>query len=376
MVTPGTVQPVDSITNGTVVYVSTQQTAPNSGGNALEIKGTDGLYYYYAHLRDAPIFKSGDTVKTGQQIGIVGSSGNASPSAPHLHIGIGHSISTGVGPSGGLGTGFDAVAMLKDLQARANIPELATADGQAAIAKAPGVGTITIAPPTSPVSSSLTDRIQWLAKLLHAAGVDPSQIATLVAISLAENSSSDPNAVSTTGDYGLFQINWGTWGNALKSIGVGSPGDLKDPVLNAKAAAYVLEHQGLQAWSTYKLGLQNQFIGDVNAALSGVDLGDGTTTTDGGSGDTSATPCDCPKWKLMEAPLIEIPDLGCVFSCQVGQWVDNLKQWWGNWTYNNLYDIGFGIAGAVLLIIGVAILAGGPAEQVAQIAVKSGAIAA
>jgi murein DD-endopeptidase MepM/ murein hydrolase activator NlpD len=45
--------------------------------------------YYYAHLdRYAPGLKEGQTVKRGQILGYVGTSGNASPQTPHLHFTI------------------------------------------------------------------------------------------------------------------------------------------------------------------------------------------------------------------------------------------------------------------------------------------------
>jgi murein DD-endopeptidase MepM/ murein hydrolase activator NlpD len=45
--------------------------------------------YYYAHLdRYAPGLREGQRVGKGDIIGYVGSTGNASPDAPHLHFGI------------------------------------------------------------------------------------------------------------------------------------------------------------------------------------------------------------------------------------------------------------------------------------------------
>ena len=45
--------------------------------------------YYYAHLDGyAEGLKEGQTVQRGQLLGYVGSTGNASPDAPHLHFGI------------------------------------------------------------------------------------------------------------------------------------------------------------------------------------------------------------------------------------------------------------------------------------------------
>jgi murein DD-endopeptidase MepM/ murein hydrolase activator NlpD len=50
---------------------------------------TSTYTYYYAHLdRYAPGLKEGQTVKRGDTIGTVGSTGNAAEDAPHLHFAI------------------------------------------------------------------------------------------------------------------------------------------------------------------------------------------------------------------------------------------------------------------------------------------------
>jgi hypothetical protein len=68
-----------------------------SAGYAMQISGDDGRTYAYYHLgrddesRDSAFaagLSRGDRVTRGQHIGYVGSSGNASVSAPHLHFEI------------------------------------------------------------------------------------------------------------------------------------------------------------------------------------------------------------------------------------------------------------------------------------------------
>jgi len=379
MVTPGSKQPVVSITNGTVVFRSTQKTAPNSGGNAVEIKGTDGLYYYYAHLAADAMPAMGATVKAGQQLGVADSTGDASKTAPHLHIGIGHSIQEGVGPQGGLGTGFNAVALLKELQTTANIPALATPSGQAQVNANQAAGTIVLGTPKPPVATDpQSTKIQYLAQLLANAGVDPSKIAEMVAISLAENGSSNPNAKSSTNDYGLWQINWPTWGDALcKNLEICSLTSLMDPANNAKAAKYVLDHQGLTAWTTYKVGAQKVFQAAVDAALSGIDLGSGSIDTSGGS-DGSNVAADCPDWTLFSGDIagnhveIKIPDLGCVLLTNLEQLISTSLAQAKQSIWIHFYDWGFnmlfGLVGIIFIFIGGAAIAGSNPQAMAAVA--------
>ena len=61
-----------------------------AGGNAIYVRSPDRRrIFYYAHLAEyAEGLSEGQRIRAGQRLGTVGSSGNASPQAPHLHFAI------------------------------------------------------------------------------------------------------------------------------------------------------------------------------------------------------------------------------------------------------------------------------------------------
>ncbi|MDZ4306520.1 M23 family metallopeptidase [Allopontixanthobacter sp.] len=61
-----------------------------AGGKTIYVRSPDRLtIHYYAHLSDyAQGLKEGQRIRRGQRLGGVGSTGNASPDAPHLHFAI------------------------------------------------------------------------------------------------------------------------------------------------------------------------------------------------------------------------------------------------------------------------------------------------
>jgi hypothetical protein len=366
-------QPVVSMVQGKVLQVWTQAQAPLSGGNSVLIEAPGGLQYYYAHLANTPLVSAGQTVKAGQQIGTAGKTGNAANTGVHLHIGIGYGIIDGTGATGGVGKKFDAVAYLKSAIQSANLPQLGTEQGQLDLQS--GQLSPAIKPPlpllTKPDSSSIDARVKWLAQLLYSAGLDPAKIPQLAAISLAENNSTDPNAVSITGDYGLFQINCKTW---LKDLGLTDCNQLKDPMTNAKAAIYVWEHSpnGLFAWTTYQAGLDKIQLPKVNAALTGSDYQSGITP-----GDTPSSPADegggspagntqegsacramCGQWELgsLAGQSLHIPDLGCVMGCTLSDFVTQTKDRWNEWLSSKeevWWTIGAVVVGGLVLLVGL-----------------------
>jgi peptidoglycan LD-endopeptidase LytH len=78
--------PVRSVEDGTVARLFTSK----AGGLTIYTFDPSEMYsYYYAHLdRYAAGLREGQAVSRGQVLGYVGSTGNASENAPHLHFAI------------------------------------------------------------------------------------------------------------------------------------------------------------------------------------------------------------------------------------------------------------------------------------------------
>ena len=81
--------------HGTPVIAAAQGTVErllfsDGGGLTVYIRSPDRrLIYYYAHLEGfAPGLAEGQLLRQGDPIGMVGSTGNADPAAPHLHFAI------------------------------------------------------------------------------------------------------------------------------------------------------------------------------------------------------------------------------------------------------------------------------------------------
>jgi murein DD-endopeptidase MepM/ murein hydrolase activator NlpD len=78
--------PVRAVEDGTIAKLFTSK----AGGLTIYQFDPSGTFcYYYAHLdRYAPDLTEHRDVKKGEVLGYVGSTGNASPDAPHLHFAV------------------------------------------------------------------------------------------------------------------------------------------------------------------------------------------------------------------------------------------------------------------------------------------------
>jgi murein DD-endopeptidase MepM/ murein hydrolase activator NlpD len=78
--------PVLAVEDGTIKKLFSSKAG---GLTVYQFDPSEVFCYYYAHLDSyAPKLREGATVKKGDVIGYVGSTGNASEDAPHLHFAI------------------------------------------------------------------------------------------------------------------------------------------------------------------------------------------------------------------------------------------------------------------------------------------------
>jgi peptidoglycan LD-endopeptidase LytH len=78
--------PVLAVEDGRIAKLFT---SARGGLSVYQFDPAEHYSYYYAHLDSyAADLKEGQTVRRGQVIGYVGTTGNAPPNTPHLHFGI------------------------------------------------------------------------------------------------------------------------------------------------------------------------------------------------------------------------------------------------------------------------------------------------
>ena len=143
---------------------------------------------------------------------------------------------------------------------------------------APPVAAVPFDPAVIPViHGGVTDAFRY--QLARAAGWGPAEAITIVAISIAEDGSGDPTALSPKNrdgsfDYGLLQINSSHWNSC------GGQQALSDPFNNFACGHGIYLSQGWCAWSTYEsscgaghTGSYRAYLGRAQAASQVAPLG-------------------------------------------------------------------------------------------------------
>ncbi len=76
--------------SGRVIGVNQDGVAQSKkSGASIRIRGSDGLWYYYAHLAvNSAVVQPGQIVRAGDPLGVMGSSRDAQGAAPHLHLDV------------------------------------------------------------------------------------------------------------------------------------------------------------------------------------------------------------------------------------------------------------------------------------------------
>jgi hypothetical protein len=368
--------PVVSMVSGTVDFISTQSTAPNSGGNAIEIHGIDGKDYYYAHLLNPPNIGVGGKVVAGQQIGQVDTTGNAKGGPSHLHLGIGYGITTGVRTSadpsaGGLGKNFDAVAMLRALvkDPRANDPALVGAN--------PNPPEIQFVPNVPGFDSQHANDIKLNIERALAAGIDPFLWLGIVSV----ESNFNPNAVNpSSGACGYAQI--------YPCVPLSPSDNIDEGIKRLKGFLSTCNNNVNCALNLYSGGGGPLYASDVQnraKAIQGANpkiaTGGFSIPTIGGTvgtpgADTNVVPPeDCPpiKFGTIGPAEIKIPNPVCIVQYALKTTVTNMSNWFGQWQTEHVPAWTFVILGIVLIIIGGLALANSAGVQPPTIPVASGA---
>jgi hypothetical protein len=113
-----------------------------------------------------------------------------------------------------------------------------------------------------------------LVKLGLSQGLTPEKAITMAAVALGESAGQPwrQNNNRSTGDnsYGLWQINMidALGPERARALGLKNYDQLKDPNVNAKAMKYVLDRQGLTAWSVYRNRLHLPYLPEARRAYA------------------------------------------------------------------------------------------------------------
>lgn len=76
--------PIISPVGGTIKMMDTS----SIGGNWIQVSGDDGNVYYFAHMDSHANLRPGQRISPGTTLGLVGNTGSAKSTSPHLHFSV------------------------------------------------------------------------------------------------------------------------------------------------------------------------------------------------------------------------------------------------------------------------------------------------
>lgn len=267
--------PLSLVATGVVVEASTGY---NGGyGNFVAIKLDDGRYIKVNHLSKI-LVKQGDKVGAGsganggvRVIGLVGSTGLSTGSHMHIDVGTGYNRSSAaitglMNPAefilnGGIVRGGDVKSTGKISQTSSG-PKPPVSQPQKTLMgqPAPSGGTL-----STPQLVALAKQ-SGMTKRVNVNGYSGPLDVLMGAVAMQESRGKSTSMRSDTQVYGLWQIRWPVHAPNLKKIGITSPEQLYNPLMNAKAAKMIYDSQGITAWSGFTDGKYKQFLPEAQKA--------------------------------------------------------------------------------------------------------------
>jgi hypothetical protein len=242
--------------------VADHGTDPGGWGKFVVVKHDDGTYSLYGHLNSINVRK-GEKIenKSGDAkvIGTLGSTGRSQ--GPHLHFEL------GTGWNGGTLTGHMNPAGYIDSYTRVGGNVKTTASAVTAQPQQTMMGQ------PAPTGGTLsTAQLVALAKQagmtqeVNVKGYKGPLSVLMGAVAMQESSGKSTSMRSDTEVYGLWQIRFPVHRAALAKIGITSAEQLKDPLLNAKAAKMIYDSQGITAWEGFTDGNYKKFLPEAQKA--------------------------------------------------------------------------------------------------------------
>ncbi len=261
--------PLTMIAKGTVIDVENNIAKGGGYGKFVVIQLDSGEYVKLAHL-DSVTVKKGDKVGAGSGPGgtakVVGFSGDTGLSTgPHLHLDYAKSYD----PNSSMVSGtLDPMSFInggglvkgKNVKSTGEVKQTRPPTSQPQQTMIPSGGTLSTAQLVALAKQA------GMTQNVNVKGYSGPLSVLMGAVGMQESRGKSTSMRSDTEVYGLWQIRWPVHAANLKKIGITSPQQLYDPLLNAKAAKMIYDSQGITAWSGFTDGNYKKFLPEAQKA--------------------------------------------------------------------------------------------------------------